>query len=159
MKTLHQIQRTLFILLLITAATSCKKHRDNPIDQTKKVTVQLSGANEVPAVPTTGTGTAAISYDLVTKMITYTLTWQLGSVTSTTTDMHFHGAEDGSDTKSSPIIIGITGFTTSYSGTISSTTRALTSTEEAQLLAGKWYVNVHSSIYPTGEIRGNIKFP
>jgi hypothetical protein len=125
MKTLHHIQRTIFVLLVVTAVISCKKHHDDPIDQTKKVTVQLSGANEVPAVSTTGTGTAAISYDPATMMITYTLTWQLGSTTSTTTGMHFHGAEDGSDTKSSPIIIGITGFTTSYSGTISSTTRAL----------------------------------
>jgi hypothetical protein len=73
--------------------------------------------------------------------------------------MHFHGAEDGSDTKSSGVIIGITGFTTANTGTISGTTRALTDVEVNQLLAGKWYLNIHSSTNTSGELRGNIKLP
>lgn len=159
MKKNSIIPSAFLIFFLITTVVSCKKKDDPEIDPTKKVTVQLSGANETPAVSSTGTGTAQISYSPVTKMITYTLTWQLGSVTATTTNMHFHGAEDGSDTKSSSVTIGITGFPTSSSGTISGTTRALTTTEEAQLLAGKWYVNIHSSTNTGGELRGNIKFP
>lgn len=159
MRKLFITRQAILILLLITATISCKKNDDPEPDQTKKVTVQMSGANEVPAVSTTGTGTAQISYDPDTKMITYQLVWQLGLASATTTNMHFHGAEDGSDLKSSPPTIGITGFSTASSGTLSGTTRALTSTEEAQLLAGKWYVNIHSSTNPGGELRGNIKFP
>lgn len=146
------------ILISQLTFSGCKKDDDEPVDQTKKTTVQLSGAQEVPANTSTGTGTAQITFDPVTKTITYTMTWQLGSSIATTTNMHFHGAEDGSDAKSSGVVIGITGFTTGSSGTISGVTRALTDAEVNQLLAGKWYLNVHSSTVTAGELRGNIKF-
>jgi hypothetical protein len=143
-------------LLLISA---CKKSSNNPepVNNLLTTTVQLSGANERPVVVTTGTGTAKITYDKTAKTIAYDLSWQLGDPGSTTTAMHFHGADTGSDSTSSPVEIPITGFATGSSGTLSGTTRALTPAEESQLLAGKWYVNVHSSVAPAGEIRGNIK--
>jgi hypothetical protein len=36
------------------------------------------------------------------------------------------------------------------------TTRVLTSQEEADLLSGNWYLNLHSNTYPGGEIRGQL---
>jgi hypothetical protein len=143
-------------LLLISA---CKKSSNDspPVSSLLTTTVQLSGADERPVVVTTGTGTANITYDKTKKTITYSLTWQLGDPSSTTTAMHFHGSDTGSDATSSPVEIPITGFATGSSGTVSGTTRELTPTEESQLLAGKWYVNVHSNLYPAGEMRGNIR--
>ncbi len=144
-----------FLLLL----TACKKYNNPPppnVRQSYTANVQLNGATEVPPVNTTGTGTANIIYYPDTKTITYTLTWQLGSNTAMTTGMHFHGSDTGGSTTSSPIVIEITGFTTNSSGTLSGTTRALTDVEAAQLLAGKWYVNIHSSTFPAGEMRANI---
>jgi hypothetical protein len=72
--------------------------------------------------------------------------------------MHFHGSENGSDAVSSPVAIGITGFAPGSTGSTSGMTVALSSAQEAQLLAGKWYINIHSSTVPSGELRGNIKF-
>ncbi|MDF3076493.1 MAG: hypothetical protein K0S09_382 [Sphingobacteriaceae bacterium] len=144
------------VAVVASSFTSCKK--DKTPDLIKRTTATLSGAQEVPANSSTGTGTAQISYDPTAKTITYTMSWQLGSSTATTANMHFHGAEDGTDIKSSPVTIGITGFATGSSGTITGTTRALTDAEANQLLAGKWYLNVHSSTIPGGELRGNIKF-
>lgn len=155
-----RIAQTMAILLLTSFTLSgCKKDKtDEPISQIKKATIQLSGAQEVPAVNTSGTGTAEISYDPAMKMITYKITWQLGSASATTTNMHFHGSDTGSDTVSSGVALAITGFSTGNSGTLNGVTVALTSVQEAQLLAGKWYVNIHSSTYGSGELRGNIKF-
>lgn len=68
----------------------------------------------------------------------------------------FHGAENGSNLTSSPIVIEIPGFTTASSGTLTGTTRVLNAAEISQLLSGKWYVNIHSSDFTSGEIRGNI---
>jgi hypothetical protein len=153
-QTFTAIAVTLVIFLSFSA---CKKDK-GPVDNTKKVTIQLSGSQEVPSNSSTGTGSAQVNFNPDTKIITYTMTWQLGSSTATTTNMHFHGAADGSDAKSSPPVIGITGFTTASSGSISGTTRALTDEEADQLLAGKWYLNIHSSTIPGGELRGNIKF-
>lgn len=143
----------IFLLLF----SNCKKDDDRPSGPlVYKADVVLSGGNEVPPVTTTGSGTAAITYNQSTRTISYVITWQLGSPTATTTGMHFHGSETGSNSTNSPIVIDITGFTSASSGTVSGTTRALTDVENNQLLAGKWYVNIHSSTVPSGEIRGNI---
>lgn len=148
-------------ILLVSSLilSGCKKDKtDEPVSLIKKATIQLSGAQEVPAVSTTGTGTAEISYDPSMKMITYKITWQLGSASATNTNMHFHGSDTGSDTVSSGVALAITGFSTGNNGTLSGMTVALSNAQEAQLLAGKWYVNIHSSTYGSGELRGNIKF-
>lgn len=150
----------LFLCIALLTAfvfTGCKKDKE-PVSLIKKVTVQLSGAQEVPAITTTGNGTAEISYDPTIKIITYKVTWMLGNSAATTSNMHFHGSDDGSDLVSSGVAIGITGFATGSSGTLSGMTVALTDVQAAQLLAGKWYVNIHSSTVGSGELRGNIKF-
>jgi hypothetical protein len=153
-----RIISALTLIAILTFAACKKDKKEEPVDHTKKTAVTLSGAQEVPANTSTGTGTAQITFDPTAKTIAYNMTWQLGSSTATTTNMHFHGAEDGSDIKSSPVTVGITGFSTGNSGLIIGTTRVLTDAEVNQLLAGKWYLNVHSSTIPLGELRGNIKF-
>lgn len=144
--------------ILLTTFSGCKKDDDEEVDNMKRATVTLSGAQETPAVTSTGTGTAKIVFDPLLKTINYNITWTLGSSTATTSNMHFHGAEDGTDLKSSGVAIGITGFATGNTGTVTGTTVPLTDVQVAQLLAGKWYVNIHSSTVPGGELRGNIKF-
>jgi hypothetical protein len=154
-------QQLLFIVAISALALgACKKYRSKPVvvNPIRTANVVMNGAAEVPAVTTSGSGTAALSYDPATKMITYQINWLLNSPQSTTTDMHFHGAENGSATISSPVVIPITGFGTGNTGSLSGTTRAITDVEASQLLSGKWYINVHSAAFPAGEIRGNIAF-
>ncbi|MBC7923812.1 MAG: CHRD domain-containing protein, partial [Ferruginibacter sp.] len=57
--------------------------------------IQMNGANHVPAVATTGSGVATVSYDRQKKTISYTINWVLGTG-SITTLMHFHGSPTGS---------------------------------------------------------------
>lgn len=147
---------TLALAFILIAG--CKKKEEAAPDLTRKATLMLSGSHEVPANSSTGSGTGQVTYDPTAKTLAYTFSWQLGSATATTTNMHFHGADDGSDTKSSGVVIGITGFATTSSGTLSGTTRVLTDVEAAQLLAGKWYLNIHSSTVGSGELRANMKF-
>lgn len=151
---------TVFAMGAVFLATfsGCKKDEEVVVDPMKRVTVTLSGAQETPAITSTGTGSAKLVFDPLLKTINYNITWTLGSSTASTANMHFHGAEDGSDLKSSGVVFGITGFSTTNTGTISGTTIALTDVQVAQLLAGKWYINIHSSTVPSGELRGNIKF-
>jgi hypothetical protein len=155
-KFLHMIS---IIILTVLVLSGCKKDEMEDTDSLiKKVNVTLSGAQEVPAVVTNGNGTAEISYDPTMKMITYKINWQLGNSAASTTGMHFHGSENGSDAVNSAVAIGITGFAPGSTGSVSGMTVELSSAQEAQLLAGKWYLNIHSSTTPSGELRGNIKF-
>lgn len=153
-------QKVLFIGIMATLSfAACKKDKKDNVNPIQKTTIQLSGANEVPVVTSNGTGSAALTYDPATKMLSYQISWQLGNPSSNTTGMHFHGAENGSPAISSDIVIPIdvTSFSGS-SGTLSGSTPVLTDTQIAQLLNGKWYLNIHSSVYPNGEMRGNINF-
>ncbi|HEY1005524.1 MAG TPA: CHRD domain-containing protein [Sphingobacteriaceae bacterium] len=160
-QAIDKFYRVFLILALVTLALpGCDDDDDDqPQDNTRNITVQLSGANEAPPVNTTGSGTAEISYDPAMKMIGYEITWTLGSAADSTVGMHFHGSDAGTDTTSSPVVVPLTGFPRGNSGTFSGMTRALTDEEVTQLLAGKWYLNIHSGSYPAGEIRGNLKFP
>lgn len=160
-KMFATINRAFIAIALVTLTLpACNDDDDEePQNNTQKVSIQLSGAQEVPAINSSGSGSADITYDRASRMISYTVTWTLGTSSTTTTGMHFHGAENGSDTTSSPVVIPITGFTSANTGTFSGVTRELTDAEINQLYAGKWYLNVHSDTFPAGELRGNIKFP
>ena len=54
-----------------------------------KVQVQLSGSQEVPPVQTSGTGTADLTYDPSTRVVTWTIIYS--GLSGTATMAHFHG--------------------------------------------------------------------
>jgi len=113
-------------------------------------TFDLNGMQEVPPVPTSGTGTATVKVDVTTGAVTVTGTYQ--GLTSTATAAHIHGpALVGT---SGPIIVtlAVSGGT---SGTISGG-GTLLPTQVTDLLNGLQYVNVHTGLFTAGEIRGQI---
>ena len=118
--------------------------------------IQLRGSNEVPAVTTNGMGTLNATYNRDTNILNYTVTWNFGNSSDNLTGMHFHGP--ALPTANAPVVIDITPPTTNRGaqGTVSGTTRALTEAEESELLSGRWYINVHSTTNPTGELRGQL---
>src|SRR5687768_12457576 len=136
-------------LLLITAILSCNKDDDPPSNK-YNVTGNASGAQEVPAVTTSGTGTITAVYDADNNKLDYTITWT--GLTGTVSNMHFHGPAD--PTISAGVQIGIDNWTATMAGTVSGTA-TLNETQEADLLAGKWYCNIHTTFRAGGEIRGN----
>jgi hypothetical protein len=118
------------------------------------MTVPLTGAQQVPPVQTTGTGSAALTYDPSTRVLTWTITYS--GLSGEATMAHIHGpAEAGKNagvevwlsTKGQPASSPITGQAT------------LTPEEAQQLLAGDTYINVHTKDHPGGEIRGQITPP
>jgi len=109
---------------------------------------QLTGAQEVPAVTTGGTGTVETTFDKSTNVLTWTVTY--AGLSGPLTAGHFHG----------PALPGVNaGVVVPFTGDLASPIRGkatLTSAQSADLTAGRWYANLHTAKNPGGEIRGQV---
>ncbi len=150
---MKNLTRILFSLTLLVAFSAlffaCKK---DEVSSMMTISATLSGAAEVPAVTTTGSGSLTGTYDKDTKIITFNIQWRLEGTTLRA--MHFHGP--ASTTENAGIAIGFSGFSSSNTGTFAGALPALTAAQEADFLAGKWYLNLHSDKSPSGELRGQV---
>jgi hypothetical protein len=136
------VQLLLLAGLLLTAA-SCKKEDDPNL--VFKAT--MNGASEVPQNASTATGSATLTFNEDTKIFTVVVTFT--GVTATNGHIH-KGA------------VGVSGgpvypFAAPYVSPINYTSVALDATQEADLKAGLYYVNIHSAAYSGGEIRGQLE--
>ena len=114
----------------------------------EKMKATLDGKSETPPNASTATGTADIDYDAASKKLTWKLTYS--GLTGPATAAHFHGpAEAG---KNAGVAVAIPNATTSPN----EGSATLTDAQAADLLAGKYYVNVHTAANPGGEIRGQV---
>jgi len=138
-------------VLLFTAVSCDKDDDDKPLSNKYNVTGSASGSQEVPVVASNGTATIVSTYDADANTLAYTITWT--GLNDNVNNMHFHGPAD--PTISAGVAIAITGWSATKEGTISSTA-TLTEAQEADLLGGKWYYNIHTPFKTSGEIRGNL---
>ncbi len=107
----------------------------------------MNGATEVPPKTTDGKGTASASLDTTTKVLTYGV--QYTGLSGPATAAHFHGpAEPGAN---APVVMPFPTPTSPIQGTAT-----LTDAQMTDLMAGKWYANVHTAANPAGEIRGQL---
>ncbi|WP_242929114.1 CHRD domain-containing protein [Pontibacter vulgaris] len=150
------------LLSLLVMLSSCNDNDDDddgPATPTADIVTfkdaALTGSQEVPPVTTQATGTFKGSYDKNTNRISYTITFQ----GITPIEMHFHSGAVGVD---GPAIVPINPGSDPYSGSnpfispLVGTTAPITEAQEAELLAGNWYINIHSDQFREGEIRGQI---
>ena len=114
----------------------------------EKLKATLNGASEVPANTSKGTGMVDANYDAASKKLTWKLTYS--GLTGPATAAHFHGpAAVGQNAGVEVPIPHATSSPAEGSAT-------LTNAQAAELLAGKFYVNVHTAAHPGGEIRGQV---
>ena len=119
--------------------------------ETVSFKVPLTGAQSVPPVDTTGSGTADLTYDPATRMVTWNITY--GGLSSPVTMAHFHGPAKAG--KNAPVLIWLTKQGTAPTNPITGSA-TLTPEQAQQFDAGDWYVNVHTQSHPAGEIRGQV---
>ena len=116
--------------------------------ETLTFNVALSGANEVPPVETNGRGNAVVTYDTATKQLTWTITFS--DLTGDATVAHFHGPAGPKENAKVLVLIG-KAPTSPAKGSAT-----LTDEQAADLLAGRWYINIHTDKNRPGEIRGQV---
>jgi hypothetical protein len=113
----------------------------------------LSGRDEVPPANSRfATGEAQVSYDQSSKTIIWKVTFS--GLTSAATAAHLHGpAAPGSN---AGVVVTLTPrnmfpITSPLEGSAT-----LTDQQAADLMAGKWYANIHTASNPNGEVRGQL---
>ena len=95
-----------------------------------------------------GTGNADVTYDTTTKMITWRVTFD--NLTGPATAAHFHGPAAPGANAGVALLIG-NNPTSPATGSAT-----LDDAKAADLMAGRWYVNVHTAANRGGEIRGQV---
>ena len=109
---------------------------------------KLTGADEVPANASQGKGELSAELETVEKVLVYRASYS--GLSGPATMAHFHGpAAPGGN---GPPVVVVKDASSPLSGTA-----ILTTAQEADLLAGKWYFNVHTQANGGGEIRGQVK--
>ena len=136
----------------------------------------LSGSNEVPANASPGTGTATVAYDPIAHTLSLDVTFS--GLSGNTTAAHIHccappGANAAVAT-SLPSFLGFpagvvsglysqvfdltlassfnAAFVAANGGTVLGAEAALSN----ELAGGNAYLNIHTTAFPGGEIRGNL---
>ncbi len=138
------------------------------------LTAELSGAQEVPANASSATGSATLVIQLlpgpdgVANTADDTNTWTLNvsyaGLSAPVSVAHIHQAPNGTN---GPVIVGLDGMGGAWNLITPGLTSQSTGTQTApapfpaaqvnNLLAGLTYVNIHSSAFPGGEIRGQLR--
>jgi len=107
----------------------------------------LKASNEVPPNESKGTGSVTATFDTDSNRLSWkgTVSGLIGTVTAA----HFHAAEVGRNGAVAVPIIGADNDSFEGSAT-------LTDTQAEDLMAGRWYVNIHTTTHKAGEIRGQV---
>ena len=149
MTTRRNVTRLGFAAIAVVAAvtiTGCGMM--SPASNQLVFTTQLSATNEVPPNSSQASG----SVDAVLNKDTNLLRWKVKytGLTGPATAGHFHG----------PAMAGANaGVALPWPGVMSTPSEGsatLTAAQAADLMAGRWYANVHTAANPGGEIRGQM---
>src|SRR4051794_24004750 len=111
----------------------------------------LSGQSEVPPTSTSGRGMASVSFDRDTQQVSWEMNW--GGLSGPVTAGDFHGPAVPGQT--APVVLPLAPPGTPLTSPLHGTAR-IDGEQAADLLAGKWYVNLHTTSNPNGEIRGQV---
>ena len=112
------------------------------------LSTQLRGANEVPPVATSGGGSVDASFNKNTMQLRWKVSYS--GLTGNATAGHFHG----------PALVGVNaGVALGWASPVTNGmegSATLTAAQAADLMAGRWYANIHTAANPGGELRGQM---
>lgn len=144
---------------------SCTKDKNN--EKFYITAAPLSAGQTIPPSNATSTGTIDATYDRGTKVLSYKVTW--ANLMDTATTLHVHGLADAGAIAIAPFPNGIVqtftrtttpALSTNKTGASFSATLYMDGTilKEEDLLAGKFYIDLHTKAKPAGELRGQLIF-
>ena len=112
--------------------------------------VNIDAIQEVPPNASMGSGMATVTVDDVSNSLCWDISWS--GMTGPATGMHFHGPAMAGVSAGVQVNIGaISGLTSPSMGCT-----VITALQVTDLQNDLWYINIHSSAFPGGEIRGQV---
>lgn len=167
-----KLTKSFLVAVIVVAAFSGTAQADPVV-----LTTILSGSNEVPPNASAGVGTGTVTLDAATHMLTVSITFS--GLTGTTTASHIHcctgpsanamvatavptfpgfplGVTSGTYIQTFDLTLASSynpAFITAHGGTVAQAEADFI----AGLLGGQTYLNVHTNIFPGGEIRGQLQ--
>jgi hypothetical protein len=144
------LPRCALLLLLLTACMADESGGRRPAAG-NAMGASLSGASEVPPTNSPGRGDAAVSYDRATHRVGWTVNWS--GLSGPATGAHFHGPAVPGQT--APLALPLAPAGTPPTSPLQGSAE-IDDEKAADLLAGKWYINIHTAANPNGEIRGQV---
>ena len=106
----------------------------------------------MPPVETAATGTAELTYDPATRVLTWTLSYS--GLSGPATMAHFHGPAAAG--KNGPPVIWLSPKGSPVQAPVKG---EATLAPEQAVSDGEWYINVHTRDHQAGEIRGQVMPP
>ena len=94
-----------------------------------------------------GTGIGIVNYDTGTSLLDWNISW--GGLLGTASNAHFHGPALPGFNAGVQVPLGVSSNPLVGNAVI-------TAAQATDLQAGLWYVNIHSTQYGGGEIRGQV---
>lgn len=144
----------IFISLSILFLVSCKS--TDEVDKENNyvgTALPMSGAQETPPVTVSATGSIDANYNRLNKILTYKITFS--SLSGNATAAHIHGL--GEAGVAAGVVQTFVGFPAATAGTYSGTLLVDgVKIKEEDILAGRYYANIHTAAKPAGEIRGQL---
>ena len=113
--------------------------------------VRLSGAEQIPPVATKGSGLAHLTFDPASRKLTWNVTCE--NLSSEVTMAHFHGPAGMG--KNAGVKLWLSKKGSAVNGPITGEA-TLSEADAKEMMAGDWYINVHTKDHPGGEIRGQV---
>jgi glucose/arabinose dehydrogenase len=126
--------------------------KDSAHEPTTVLSAYLTGAAEHPANASTASGFALFVLD--GNSLTFNLAYQ--GLSAVATASHIHGPTN--TTGNAPVRVDLGSFNGGVWGTNGTLSGVilLSPSQKSTILAGRSYVNIHNSLFPGGEIRGQI---
>ena len=138
----------LAVSLLAACTSNQTMHNSSAAATTRSFSATMTGGQEVPPTTSPGSGTASATLD-PDGTLHWTVSYQ--NLSGPATAAHFHGPATPGMNAGVAVNIGGTSPANPMQGSAH-----LNTTQIADLVAGRWYVNVHTAANPNGEIRGQV---
>ncbi len=147
--------RVRYSIILALASALALGNATHALATTFGFTATLSGLQEVGPNASPATGTAFLVYDDVANTLSTTVSF--AGLLAPLTASHIHGSPTSVPGVNAGVIHPFASAPAgATSGTYSDVWVGLTPTQVTWLNGGLLYVNIHSQLYPGGEIRGQI---